>query len=135
MILEATSKKFFFLKYLGGYTVNKGSRDILVSLDYTAQLLADPDNLVLIFPQGTLYSNFADEIVFQNGLSRVIKQAEGQFQTLFAVSFMETLQHKKSSVNFDLKVFADGFQDIGELKEAFQSYYSAAKLRQSKIVV
>ncbi len=135
MILEETGKKNSFMKYLGAYTVQKGTRDIIASLDYTASLLAEPDNLVLIFPQGTLYSNFVDQIQFQNGLSRVIKQAGGQFQTVFAVSFMEYLQHKKATVNINLQVRNDGFADINELQQAFQSYYQTAKLEQSKNVV
>jgi 1-acyl-sn-glycerol-3-phosphate acyltransferase len=135
MILEETARKNSFMKYLGAYTVQKGTRDIITSLDYTASLLAEPDNLVLIFPQGTLYSNFVDQILFQNGLSRVIKQAGGQFQTVFAVSFIEYLQNKKATVNVNLQVQTDSFIDINELQEAFQTYYQTAKLEQSKNVV
>ena len=123
------------MKYLGAYTVQKGSRDILASLDYTASLLGEPDNLVLIFPQGTLYSNFTDEIKFQNGLSRVLKLAAGQFQTVFAVSFIEYLQNKKPTININLQVQAESFTDIDDLKNAFQSCYQSAKLAQSKNVV
>ncbi len=135
MILEETGKKFSFLKYLGAYTVQKGTRDIIVSLDYTAGLLADPGNLVLIFPQGTLYSNFADQIQFQNGLSRVIKLAGKQFQTVFAVSFIEYMQHKKATVTINLKAEPESFADINTLQGAFQSYYQTAKLEQGKNVV
>ncbi|WDF56311.1 1-acyl-sn-glycerol-3-phosphate acyltransferase [Mucilaginibacter sp. KACC 22063] len=135
MILEQTGKKFFFMKYLGAYTVNKGSKDVITSLEYTAKLLQDPQNLVLIFPQGTLYSNFTDDIKFQNGLSRVIKQAAGAFQTLFAVSFMETLQYKKPLVNINLQLHADHVMDMETLKKSFQEYYSQCKLAQGKIVV
>lgn len=135
MILEETGKKNSFMKYLGAYTVQKGTRDIITSLDYTASLLAEPDNLVLIFPQGTLYSNFTDQIQFQNGLSRVIKLAGGQFQTVFAVSFIEYLQRKKATVNVSLQVRAEGFAGINELQEVFQSYYQTAKQEQSKNVV
>lgn len=135
MILEETARKNSFMKYLGAYTVQKGTRDIITSLDYTASLLAEPDNLVLIFPQGTLYSSFVNQILFQNGLSRVIKQASGQFQTVFAVSFIEYLQHKKATVNVNLQLLADSFSGIDELQEAFQTYYQTAKLEQSKNVV
>jgi Acyltransferase len=135
MILEETGKKNSFMKYLGAYTVQKGTRDIIASLDYTASLLGEPGNLVLIFPQGTLYSNFTDQMQFQNGLSRVIKLAGGQFQTVFAVSFIEYLQNKKATVNINLQVQAESFADINELQQAFQSYYQTAKLAQSKNVV
>lgn len=135
MILEETGRKNSFMKYLGAYTVQKGTRDIIASLDYTASLLAEPDNLVLIFPQGTLYSNFVDQIQFQNGLSRVIKQVAGQFQSVFAVSFIEHLQNKKATVNVNLQVHTESFADINELQQTFQSYYQTAKQEQSKNVV
>lgn len=135
MILEETGKKNSFMKYLGAYTVQKGTRDIIASLDYTAGLLKEPGNLVLIFPQGTLYSNFTDQIRFQNGLSRVIKQADGYFQTVFAVSFIEYMQYKKATVNVNLQVLTDSFSGINELQENFQAYYQTAKLEQSKNVV
>lgn len=135
MILEQTSKKFFFLKYLGGYTVNKGTKDVITSLEYTAELLKDPQNLVLIFPQGSLYSNFTDEVKFQNGLSKVIKQAAGHFQTIFAVSFIEHMQFKKPTVNINLQLNAHQFEGIDALRTAYQQYYTESKLSQSKIVV
>ena len=134
MIIEATARKFPFMKYLGAYTVNKGTKDMIVSLDYTAGLLANPGNLVLLFPQGKIYSNFADEIVFNNGLSRIIKKAKGQFEMVFAVSFIETLHHKKPSVNMSLKT-AHAIDSVDEIHRDFNDFYRAAKEKQSKIIV
>ena len=68
------------------------------SLDYAAQLLNDPQNLVLIFPQGKLYSNFVTNIHFEKGVMKVINKAEGKFQLIFASSFIQYFKHKKQSV-------------------------------------
>src|SRR5438128_1975010 len=57
MVREDTTIQLKYLKYGGAFSVNKNSRDMLQSLDYAAELLNDPQNLVLIFPQGKLYSN------------------------------------------------------------------------------
>lgn len=135
MILEATGKKFSFLKYLGAYTVQKGSKDIIASLNYTAELLADPNNLVLIFPQGTLYSNFTDDIVFQGGLAKVIKQAAGKFQTVFAATFVENMQYKKPTVTISLKIAENQYINMEALQRDFGTHYKSAKLAQSKNVV
>lgn len=135
MILEQTAKKFPFFKYIGAFTVQKGSRDVLTSLDFAARLLKDPNNLVLIFPQGNLYSNFTDDIIFQSGLSRVVKQASGDFQTVFAMSFIEHLQYKKPSVNINLQVCDESFSNIEAVQTAFETFYRSAKQQQSKIVV
>ncbi len=135
MILEATGKKFSFLKYLGAYTVQKGSKDIITSLNYTSELLADPANLVLIFPQGTLYSNFTDHIVFQGGLAKVIKQAAGKFQTVFAATFIENMQYKKPTVSINLTLADRDHKTVDEMQQDFEAYYRSAKLAQSKSVV
>ena len=58
MVREDTTVQLQYLKYGGAFSINKKSRDMLQSLDYAAELLNDPQNLVLIFPQGKLYSNF-----------------------------------------------------------------------------
>ena len=135
MVLEATGKKFSFLKYLGAYTVQKGSKDIITSLNYTAELLADPGNLVLIFPQGILYSNFTNDIVFQGGLAKVIKQAAGKFQTIFAVTFTENMQYKKPTATINLHTPGHEYTSIDELQQDFETYYRMVKLAQSKNVV
>src|SRR6202012_5460253 len=67
MLLEETAKREPMLKYAGAFSVNKGSRDVIQALDYAAELLNDPGNLVLIYPQGKLYSNFIDQVVFEKG--------------------------------------------------------------------
>src|SRR6478735_3118551 len=84
MVIEETVKEVSFFKYVGAFSVNKNSRDMLASLNYAAELLNDPENMVLIFPQGKLYSNFINEIIYEKGLSRIIEKAYGQFQTVLA---------------------------------------------------
>jgi hypothetical protein len=62
-------------------------------------LLNDPENLVLIFPQGKLFSNFIDEVSFEKGLVKILQGVTGKFQTVYAATFIEGLQYKKPSVN------------------------------------
>jgi len=52
----------------------------LESLDYAAELLGNSENLVLIFPQGKLYSNFINKISFEKGVLKIMKQAANDFQ-------------------------------------------------------
>ncbi|MCJ8208778.1 lysophospholipid acyltransferase family protein [Mucilaginibacter sp. RS28] len=135
MILEETAQKEVFLKYAGAFTVNKNSRDVIKSLDYAAALLSNPDNLVLIFPQGALHSNFVDEVAFEKGVFKIMERAQDSFQLLFAVTFIEYFQYKKPSAFVNLASAAEKFADIAALKNAFQKHYENAKLQQSKIVV
>jgi 1-acyl-sn-glycerol-3-phosphate acyltransferase len=135
MILEETARRHIFFKYGGTFSVNKNSRDMLASLDYAAKLLDNPQNLVLIFPQGKLYSNFVNYITFEKGVLRIIKQAQGQFQLLFAAAFVQYFKHTKPSVTVYLKNVNENFADesIASLQNAYQQHYENSKHLQTEI--
>jgi 1-acyl-sn-glycerol-3-phosphate acyltransferase len=135
MVNEATAYKLSYLRYGGAFSINKNSRDILESLEYAAKLLDEPGNLVLLFPQGKLFSNFVDDVRFEKGVLRVIKQAAGKYQLIFSATFIQFYKHRKQSINVYLKSEKESFADkeIGELKEAYQQHYNSAKKLQTEI--
>jgi 1-acyl-sn-glycerol-3-phosphate acyltransferase len=136
MLLESTSKKIPMLKYGGGFSVHKQSKDMITSLHFAAGLLADPDNLVLMFPQGKLYSNLVNEVHFEKGILKIIEKAGGDFQLVFAATFIENFQYKKPIATVYLKAVNDNnFADINALQQAYQQHYSAARLQQTQITV
>jgi 1-acyl-sn-glycerol-3-phosphate acyltransferase len=135
MILEETSKKEKFLKYTGAFSINKSSKDIIRSLDYSAQLLTEPDNLVLIFPQGKLYSNFVDEVIFEKGIIKVLEQAADNCQVIFAAAFIENFAHKKPLANVYLATTDNNFSNIDQLQRAYRQHYNKARLQQTQIVI
>jgi len=137
MILEDTAKKEGFLKYAGAFSVDKSSRGMLQSLDYAAQLLSDPQNLVLMFPQGKLYPNFVDEVHFEKGVQRIIDKAAGNFQLVFAAAFTQYYQHKKQTATVYLKPINQSFagKNIAGLQSAYRQYYTASKLLQTQTVI
>lgn len=135
MVREDTTVQLKYLKYGGAFSVNKNSRDMLQSLDYAAELLQDPQNLVLIFPQGKLYSNFVNDIHFEKGITKVREKAEGKFQLLFAATFVQYLKHKKPTATVYLKAEQNAGGNFEELKNAYQKHYDNVKLQQTEIVI
>lgn len=137
MILEETACREPFLKYAGAFSVNKNTKDILLSLDYAAKLLDDPNNLVLIFPQGQLYPNFTTHIHFEKGVQRIINQAQGKFQLVFAAAFIQYFKHIKPTATVYLKtesvIYAG--KSITELQNAYQQHFNASKQLQTEIDV
>ena len=134
MVIEETVKKVSFFKYVGAFSVSKNSRDMLASLNYAAELLNDPENMVLIFPQGKLHSNFADEVNFEKGLSRIMETALGKFQIIAAATFIENLQYRKPTASVYLKALGD-VNNLPNAQAAYQQYYDSAKQQQNKITV
>jgi 1-acyl-sn-glycerol-3-phosphate acyltransferase len=135
MVREDTTLHLNFVKYGGAFSINKKSRKMMESLDYAVKLLNDPQNLVLIFPQGKLYSNFVNNINFEKGIMKVIDQARGKFQLVFAASFIQYFKHKKQSVTVYIKNEDYAGKSFDELKCAYQRYYDLAKLEQTEIVI
>jgi 1-acyl-sn-glycerol-3-phosphate acyltransferase len=135
MVNEATAYKMHYLQYGGAFSINKNSREMIESLNYAAKLLDDPQNLVLLFPQGKLFSNFVEDVHFEKGILRVIKQAAGKFQLVFASTFIQFYKHRKQSINVYLKAETVNYADksINELKDAYQQHYNAAKKLQTEI--
>lgn len=135
MVNEATTYKLHYLQYGGAFSINKKSREILQSLDYAATLLEEPNNLVLMFPQGKLFSNFVDDVRFEKGVLQVMKQASGKFQLVFAATFIQFYKYRKQSINVYLKSEAVDYagKSIGELKEAYQQHCNTAKKLQTDV--
>jgi 1-acyl-sn-glycerol-3-phosphate acyltransferase len=137
MIIEDTIRQVSFFKYLGAFSVNKNSRDVLQSLDYAAKLLEDPQNLVLIFPQGKLYSNFVDRVHFEKGVWRIMEQAQHNFRLLFSATFIQHLKHKKPVATVYLKDEDEdqAYKNIDELAKAYQQHYDSAKQSETEIIL
>jgi len=135
MVLEATVKQWPFMRHLGAFSINPQSKDMSRSLTYAAGLLDDPDNLLLIFPQGKLYSNFINDIRFEKGLGRIIAQSSGNFQYIMAASFTECFDHKKPSVSLYLKAPAIPPGNINAVNDAYTRHYNESKQLQTQTVV
>jgi 1-acyl-sn-glycerol-3-phosphate acyltransferase len=135
MVREDTTLHLKYLKYGGAFSVRKRSRDVIESLDYAAELLDDPQNLVLIFPQGKLYSNFVNEINFEKGVMKIIEKSAGKFQLVFATTFIQYFKHKKQSVTVYLTNEAYAGKSFDEIKSAYQQHYDSTKLQQTEIVI
>ncbi|GAB3914536.1 1-acyl-sn-glycerol-3-phosphate acyltransferase [Mucilaginibacter boryungensis] len=91
-----------WLRYMGGFSVKKNAKDVVQSLNYTAQLLNNPNNMVTVFPQGELLSNHATDINIERGIGHIIKKIEGDCQIIYYSAFIEYFESFKPSVYFHL---------------------------------
>lgn len=136
MITEENYRQVWFLKFLGGFSVKKNSRSSIETLAYAGQLLNDPQNLVLIFPQGKLHSHYVDRVDFQKGLINLVNSSNKKFQYIFAAVFTDYFQHRKPSVMCYLQNY-DGaeFNNFELITNAYNKHYQIAKQQQSDITV
>lgn len=135
MVLEETILKHAFLKYVGSFSVSKGSKSIIETLKYAGNLLDDPQNLLLIFPQGNLSSNFTDVVNFEKGLGKLVGFSRQNFQTIFTASFMEHFSQPKPTAYIYLKTAETAnFASLAAVQSAYQQHYRQSKIVQTAIV-
>jgi hypothetical protein len=91
-------QKRMFLNRLGGFSINRKSKEVVTSLQYTAELLNNPKNLVTVFPQGELVSNHTDEINIERGVDYIVKKIKGDCQVIYYSAFIEYFESMKPSV-------------------------------------
>ena len=135
MILQDTAQKVGALRYGGAFSVDKSSRSMLESLDYAAGLLNHPGNLVLMFPQGRLFSNFVSQVKFEKGIMKLIEKAGNNCRIIFAATFIQYFRHKKPSVTVYLKQEDDTYagKSIADLQSSYQLHYDRSKQQQTEI--
>ncbi len=132
MVLEDTMHRVSFFKYLGGFSIAKNSKQMLESLTYTAGLLNDANNMVVIFPQGKLYSNFVDEVKFEKGVFKIIELATAEYDYIFAATFIENFEHKKPTVYINFKNCSKNIAKTPQLiEEKYQEFYRESKQKQT----
>ncbi len=136
MVLEDTMHKVSFFKYLGGFSVAKNSREIIESLTYAANLLNDPQNMLVIFPQGKLYSNFVDSVKFEKGLYKIIELTGADHQYVLSATFTENFDHKKATANITFKALQKSdIKNAADLQHAYEKHYQQTRHKQNQIVV
>jgi 1-acyl-sn-glycerol-3-phosphate acyltransferase len=135
MVLEETMRKERFLKYGGSFSIGKAPKDIIISLNFATELLNDPGNLVLMFPQGKLYSNFVKQVHFEKGVLKILQNANPNVQVVFAATFVQYFKHKKPTATVYLKRELVNYtgKTVNDLQQAYQQHYTASKLLQTEI--
>lgn len=136
MVLEETAKKVGFLKYLGAFGVQKNAKSLVESLEFAGQLLDNPDNLVLIFPQGKLFSGNIKTINFEKGISKIIQASTKKFDYIFAAILIDYFAKRKASIRVYLENWeAPAYTSLQVLKNAYNKHYESALRQQSEMEI
>lgn len=118
----------------GAFSIRKGSREIMESLRYSAGLLEDTNNLLLLFPQGRIQSIHTAEFRFQKGMEYLLKHTSGQVQLVFNVNLIDYFSEKRPS----LSVYYRKYEPAGSfalpvLENAYNEYARECKQRQYEL--
>ncbi len=135
MMLEEQLLKFRFFNYTGGFSVNKKSRSIIETLNYTTELLSDKENMVLVFPQGEIQSQHNQSFHFEKGLERILKDKRDKIQIVFLANLVDYFSNRKPGIYFHLQENNNIVNDMADLQQQYNLFYvqSVEKQKQFKV--
>ena len=132
MMLEEQLRKYWFFNYTGGFSVNKKSKSIIETLNYTSELLNDNKNMVLVFPQGEIQSLHYHNIQFEKGLERILINKTNAVQVVFLVNLIDYFSNRKPGIYFHIQEYAGVGFDMKSIQESYNLFYAESAEKQKK---
>ena len=93
MMLEEQLNRYWFFRKVGAYSINpNNSKSIAESIKYTNQLLNDPSNAAVIYPQGEIEAFEKRPLNIKKGLKLFLKNLDNEITVVpigFKIQFYE----------------------------------------------
>jgi len=123
MMSEKELKKRILFSYSGGFSIRPGHKSIIESLNYTFEILRNPQNLVLMFPQGKLNSLYKYPVQFQSGLNWLLKKNDIPFRIIFLVSTIDYFDHPTPDLYLNVKEYNRTDLNTPDIENAYNEFY------------
>ncbi|WP_418983483.1 lysophospholipid acyltransferase family protein [Alistipes sp.] len=131
MMLEEQLAKHPLLARCGCFSVRKNSRSLLETLDYCAQVLRSPDNMLLIFPQGAVESMHLPTPAFQAGAGRLFERIGGACDVVLNVNLTDYGAERKPRLDGYFRTLpGQELADAQALRREWERFYAACRERQ-----
>lgn len=132
MMLEEQLNKFMILNKGGAFSVQKNSRDIINSLNYSVEILSKKENLLLMFPQGEIQSIYTDNYIFGTGLNYLLKNKKDDIQLIFNINLVDYFSESKPTLSIYFKKYIfESTSNLLEIEAAFNEFAGFCKTQQT----
>lgn len=122
MMLEEQLETRMFLNKAGAFSIKRGSRTVVESLQYASALLHDDENMVVVFPQGTITSIHRRPVRFERGTERIIAGASDKLMILFYVALPDWFSEKKPGLTVRVIEYSSRERSVTDLEEAYNMF-------------
>lgn len=124
MSVKKQIEKNWWLRYLGSFSIDPGKRSVTESLEYAAEKLSEPGNILLYYPQGNLETLAIRHIEFKDGVYEIVTRINGNCQLIWSSNLIEYFESIKPSVTFNmLDCGTNNDFDFEELKEKVNQFH------------
>lgn len=135
MMLENQLKKHWYFNYCGGFSIKPNSKSVIESINYTCDLLKSSDNLVLMFPQGEIFSIYQNKINFRKGIDRILKNIKNPIQIIFVANLIDYFANQKPTLFIYFKEIQLNLIDNFSVEKYYQEFYNDCLDKQQKYII
>lgn len=126
LMLEDQLSRRRFLAKAGAFSIRKGSRSAINSLNYAAEILNNPDNMLLMFPQGSIQSHHQQHFTFEKGIEFIIKRCKVPPSLLFLAHLIDYHAGKKPVVHVYSSLLQNANQSASSLENHYNDFFKEA---------
>jgi hypothetical protein len=132
MMLEDQLRQRMFLSRAGAFSIDKGKRSMVETLDYAVEILQKKENLLVLYPQGRFQSIHDRPVVFEKGFLTILKKALNTgFQMVFYVALTDYFEYRKPLLFIYLKEQSFSSEmTAGDLQTLYNEFYKDAVTHQ-----
>ena len=124
MMLEEQLKKHWYFNYTGGFSVKKSTRSTVETIQYSAELLSHPENLVLMFPQGKVESIHKQSFTFEKGIEKILERADrSKVQIVFLANSIDYFINMKPILHHYITEYKGVDINNFALQESYNAFY------------
>lgn len=102
MSIKKQMEKNWWLRYIGGFSIDPGKRSIDESIDYAIHVLSKPGNVLLFYPQAKLESIYIRHIHFEDGINQIVPKINGKCQLIWSSNVIEYFESTNPSLDYNL---------------------------------
>lgn len=132
MMLEEQLRQRMFLNKAGAYSIKKNSRDVVNTLNYTVELMKDKNNIVVMYPQGSIQSVYHYPLEFEKGVEAILNRSQ-EVDVYFLVALVDYFSHRKPALTLGIKEYP--FEEPVStltIQEAYNEYMQFLIVRQTE---
>lgn len=122
MMLEEQLESRLFLNKAGAFSVKRGSRTVMDTLKYASGLLHEPENMVVVYPQGIITTVHRRPVRFERGTERIIAGASDKLMILFYVALPDWFSEKKPDLFVRIIEYSARERSVTDLEEAYNIF-------------
>jgi 1-acyl-sn-glycerol-3-phosphate acyltransferase len=134
LMLEEQLKSRMFLNKAGAFSIARGKRSVIETLDYSSGLLSEKNNMLVLYPQGVFQSLYQFPLNFEKGFMRILKNADPlSFQVVFYAALIDYFSKRKPKIDFYLKQHKyEKGQDANDLEKSYNDHLKSSINKQQE---